>query len=82
LIGGGTPVLDQLAALDEILTAKDGADWVYAIPPDPDGPFLLGDGDGFILGPRARAVILDLRRIDDLIADAGSDAIDTGAAAA
>lgn len=72
---GGTPVLDQLAELDEIMSAKNGPDWVYLIPPDPDGPFLLADGDGFILGPGARAAILDIRMIDNLIASASRSGV-------
>lgn len=69
----GTPILDQLAELDRIMSAKEGSDWVYSIPPDPDGPFLLTDGDEFILGPGARAAILDMRKIDSLIAAGGRD---------
>ena len=77
----GTPVLDQLAELDEIMSAKEGANWVYSIPPDPDGPFLVADGDEFILGPGARAAILDMRKIDDLIMASGRDTATTRAVA-
>lgn len=65
--GDGTPVLDQLAELDRTMSAKNGKDWVYSIPPDHDGPLLLADGDDFVLGPKARAVILEIRKINDLI---------------
>jgi hypothetical protein len=68
---GGTPVLDQLAELDQIMSAKEGTNWIYSVPADPDGPFLVADGDEFVLGPGARAAILDIRRIDSLIAAVG-----------
>lgn len=70
----GTPILDQLAELDQIMSAKEGTKWVYSIQPDPDGPFLIADGDAFILGPGARAAILDIRKIDSLIMTVGYDA--------
>lgn len=70
----GTPVLDQLAELDQIMSAKEGGDWVYSVPPDPNGPFLIADGDEFILGPGARAAILDMRKIDNLITAVSYDA--------
>jgi hypothetical protein len=76
-----TPVLDQLAELDEIMSAKEGANWVYLILPDPDGQFLLAVGDEFILGPGARAAILDMRKIDDLITASSRDTATTGAVA-
>lgn len=69
----GTPVLDQLAELDQIMSVKEGTNWVYSIPADPNGPFLVADGDQFILGPGARAAILDMRKIDSLIAAVGRD---------
>jgi hypothetical protein len=78
---GGTPILDQLAELDEIMSAKEGVNWVYSLPPDLDGPFLLADGEDFILGPGARAAILDMRKIDNLIATASHDAETVGAVA-
>ena len=78
---GGTPILDQLAELDRIMSAKEGSNWVYSIPPDLNGPFLLADGEDFILGPGARAAILDMRKIDSLIATAGQDIATAGAAA-
>jgi hypothetical protein len=77
----GTPILDQLAELDQIMSAKEGVNWVYSIPPDPDGPFLVADGDEFILGPGARAAILDLRKIDNLITASGLDTATIGAVA-
>jgi hypothetical protein len=78
---GGTPILDQLAELDRIVSAREGPNWVYSIPPDPDGPFLLADGEDFILGPGARAAILDMQKIDNLIATVGQDIATVGAAA-
>jgi hypothetical protein len=78
---GGTPILDQLAELDRIVSAREGPNWVYSIPPDPDGPFLLADGEDFILGPGVRAAILDMQKIDNLIATVGQDIATVGAAA-
>lgn len=69
----GTPILDQLAELDQIMSAKEGANWVYSIPADPNGPYLLTDGEEFILGPGARATILDMRKIDNLITAGGRE---------
>jgi len=77
----GTPILDQLAELDEILSAKEGADWVYSVPPDPDGTFLIAEENDFILGPKARAAILDMRKIDNLIAAVDRDDAKAGAGA-
>jgi hypothetical protein len=70
-----TPLLDKLAELDETLTAKAGPEWVFSIEPDHDGPFMYVDGDTYTLGPKARAMIVDLRRISDLIIEAGREAV-------
>jgi hypothetical protein len=70
-----TPILDKLAELDETLTAKMGPEWVFSIEPDHDGPFMYVDGETYTLGPRARAMIVDLRRINDLIIEAGREAV-------
>jgi len=76
-----TPVLARLAEIDEAMSVREGVNWVYSILPDPDGPFLVADADEFILGPRARAIILDLRKLGRLIVHADSDAAATGAVA-
>jgi hypothetical protein len=59
-----------------------GPDWVYSIEPDMDGPWVVrGEGpDEVILGPKARAVVLHNRRINDLIIEAGREAVAAEAA--
>jgi hypothetical protein len=62
----GTPILRKLWELDEVVSAKQGPDWVYTIPPDPNGPFVIVNGDEWIIGPKARACILEMRQMDRL----------------
>jgi hypothetical protein len=62
----GLAILEHLARLDEAITAKKGPEWVYSVVPDMDGPFMYWDGETAVLGPKARAAILDLRRLGGL----------------
>lgn len=78
-------IIDSLEALDEKLSETMGPRWIYrdGIEPDIDGPWMLrGDGpDEVVLGPKARAVILQNRHINELIIEAGREALAAGAGA-
>jgi hypothetical protein len=72
-------IINSLEALDEKLSVTMGPDWVYrdGIEPDIDGPWLVRGGgpDEIILGPKARAVVLRNRHINELIIEAGREAL-------